>query len=42
MKGRQYREEQIIGIIMAYEVGAKVTDLVREDGISEQSFYRSE
>ena len=40
MKGKRYTEEQIIGILKAHEAGAKVADLVREHGISEQSFYR--
>jgi len=40
MKGKRYTEEQIIGILKAHEAGAKVADLVRKHGISEQSFYR--
>jgi len=40
MKGKRYTEEQIIGILKAHEAGAKVGDLVRKHGISEQSFYR--
>ncbi len=40
MKRERYTEEQIIGILKAHEVGAKVGDLVREHGFSEQSFYR--
>ena len=40
MKGKRYSEEQIIGILKAHEAGAKVADLVRQHGISEQSFYR--
>lgn len=40
MKRKRYTEEQIIGILKAYEAGAKVADLVRQHGISEQSFYR--
>ena len=40
MKGKRYSEEKIIGILKAHESGAKVADLVREHGISEQSFYR--
>ena len=39
-RGKRYKEEQIIGILEANEAGAKVADLVREHGISEQSFYR--
>lgn len=40
MKGKRYSEEQITGILKAHEAGAKVADLVRKHGISEQSFYR--
>lgn len=40
MKRKRYTEEQIIGILKAHEAGAKVSDLVREHGMSEQSFYR--
>ena len=40
MKRKRYTEEQIIGILKAHEAGAKVADLVRQHGISEQSFYR--
>ena len=40
MKGKRYCEEQIIGSLKAHEVGFKVVCLVREHGISEQSFYR--
>ena len=40
MKSKRYTEEQIIGFLKAHESGAKVTDLVRQQGFSEQSFYR--
>lgn len=40
MKRKRYTEETIIGILKAHEAGAKVSDLVRQHGISEQSFYR--
>lgn len=40
MKQKRYTEEQIIGFLKAHEAGAKVFDLVREHGFSEQSFYR--
>jgi len=40
MKSKRYTEEQIIGFLKAHESGAKVTDLVRQRGFSEQSFYR--
>ncbi len=40
MKAKRYTEEQIIGILKEHEAGAKVADLVRKHGVSEQSFYR--
>ena len=40
MKGKRYSHEKIIGILKAHEAGAKVADLFREHGISEQRFYR--
>ncbi len=40
MKQKRYTEEQIIRILKAHEAGAKVSDLIREHGMSEQSFYR--
>lgn len=40
MKGKLYTQGQIIGILKAHEAGAKVADLIRKHGISEQSFYR--
>ena len=40
MKGKRYTEEKIIGILKEHEAGAKVADLMRRHGISEQSFYR--
>jgi putative transposase len=40
MKVKRYTQEQIIGIFKEHEAGAKVADLVRRHGVSEQSFYR--
>jgi putative transposase len=40
MKRKRYTEEQIIGFLKAHEAGAKLADLVRQHGFSEQSFYR--
>jgi len=40
MKRKRYIEEQIIGFLKAHEAGAKLADLVRKHGFSEQSFYR--
>src|SRR5262245_8641755 len=38
MRKTRYSEEQIVGILK--EAAAKVADLIRKHGISEQSFYR--
>lgn len=38
-KGR-FTEEQIIGILKLHENGAKVSEIIRQHGISEQTFYR--
>lgn len=40
MKKGRFTEEQIIGILKLHENGAKVADIVRQNGISEQTFYR--
>jgi putative transposase len=40
MKRKRYTEEQIIGLLKVHEQGAKLADLIREHGFSEQSFYR--
>ena len=40
MKRKRYTEEQIIKFLKAHEQGAKLADLIREYGFSEQSFYR--
>ncbi len=37
---RRFTEEQIIGILREQEAGAKVKELTRRHGVSEQSFYR--
>lgn len=37
---RRFTEEQIIRILKEQEGGKKTTDLIREHGISEQTFYR--
>jgi putative transposase len=39
MKKSRFSEEQIVKILRQQEAGAKVTELVREHGISEQTFY---
>ena len=40
MKGKRYSEEQIIGILKQHECGSAVKDLIRQVGITEQTFYR--
>ena len=40
MKGKRYSEEQIIGILKQHECGSAVKDLIRQAGITEQTFYR--
>ena len=38
MKKSRFTETQIVGIIGQHEAGAKVSDICREHGISEQTF----
>lgn len=38
MKKSRFTETQIVGIITQHESGAKVSDICREHGISEQTF----
>ena len=40
MKGKRFKEEQIIGILQEAESGVAVADLCRKHNCSEQSFYR--
>mgnify|MGYP001826049312 CR=1 FL=1 len=37
---RRFGDEQIIGMIMEYEAGAKTQDLCRKYGISDATFYK--
>ena len=39
MKKQRFTEEQIIAVLKEQEVGAKVADLCRKQGISEATFY---
>jgi putative transposase len=39
MRKRRHTEEQIIGIMKQHETGLKASDLCREHGISEATFY---
>lgn len=40
MKRKRYSEEQIIGILKQHEAGTAVKDLIRQSGVTEQTFYR--
>ena len=40
MRKSRFTEQQIIGFIKEVEAGRAVRDLAREQGISEQTFYR--
>ena len=41
MKRKRHTEEQIIKILKEAETGVPTADIVRQHGISEQTFYRS-
>ena len=40
MKRKRFTEEQIIRVLKEHEGGKRAADIVRENGISEQTFYR--
>jgi len=40
MKRKRYSEEQIISTLKQHESGTPVKQLIRQAGISEQTFYR--
>jgi putative transposase len=40
MKGKRYNEEQIFRILKEGERGAKVADMCRQHGISENTYFR--
>lgn len=40
MKRKRHSEEQIIGFLKQHEAGMSVKDVIRQLGISEQTFYR--
>jgi putative transposase len=40
VKRKRFSVEQITGILKQAEIGTPVADLLRQHGVSEQSFYR--
>lgn len=40
MKRSRFTESQIVALIKKQEAGSKVSDLCREHGISDQTFYK--
>lgn len=40
MKGKRFAVEQIVAILKQAELGMSVADIIRQVGISEQTFYR--
>jgi putative transposase len=40
MKKSRYKEEQIIAVLREVDAGAKLQDVVRRLGVSEQTYYR--
>jgi len=40
MKRKRFTEQQIVRILKEHKAGVPVRDLIRQHGVSEQSFYR--
>lgn len=40
MKGKRFAVEQIVAILKQAELGMSVADIIRQVGISEQTYYR--
>lgn len=40
MKGKRFKEEQIIAILKEAEAGLPIPDLLRKHGIAQQTYYR--
>jgi putative transposase len=40
MKKSRFSEEQIVAVLQEWDAGAKMADLVRRHGVTEQTLYR--
>ena len=40
MKKSQFSEKEIVAVLSEWTAGAKVTDLIRRHGVTEQTLYR--
>jgi putative transposase len=40
MKRSRFSDEQIIAVLQEWDAGAKIADLVRRHGVTEQTLYR--
>ena len=40
MKKSRFSDEQIVAVLQEWDAGAKVADLVRRHGVTEQTLYR--
>jgi putative transposase len=40
MKKSRFSEEQIVAVLQEWDAGAKIADLVRRHGVTEQTVYR--
>src|SRR3954469_21956998 len=40
MKRSRFSEEQIVAVLQEWDAGAKIADLVRRHGVTEQTLYR--